>query len=96
MSPDAIRERLSQIHRERLILADEYTVLSEALHHQGERGGRRSRYTPAQCGTESGYQRHRYVREQACDACRLAHNHHERISAARRRVERARDAVSES
>lgn len=49
---------------------------------------RRSPRVVPPCGTESGYQRHRWYGE-TCDACRLAHNAHER---ARARLRRMREA----
>jgi hypothetical protein len=45
---------------------------------------RRSRLVPPECGTESGYQRHRHYRE-TCDECRAAHAAHERARVARLR-----------
>jgi hypothetical protein len=52
---------------------------------------RRSKFEIPECGTESAYQRHRYNGEEIDEACRLAHNEHERVQAALRR-ERARSA----
>lgn len=45
---------------------------------------RRSRKVPPRCGTESGYQRHRYLGE-TCDDCKRAHADHERAAAIIRR-----------
>lgn len=39
---------------------------------------RRSRYDIPPCGTETGYQRHRYLGEK-CDECREAHAAHNRL-----------------
>lgn len=52
---------------------------------------KRSKFDVPECGTDSGYQRHRYYGEEIDDACRLAHNEYERVQAALRR-ERARSA----
>lgn len=30
-------------------------------------------FTPAECGTESGYSKHRRAKEPTCDACKRAH-----------------------
>ncbi len=48
---------------------------------------RRSRKVLPQCGTESGYQRHRYLGE-TCDECRQAHASHERAASILRRARR--------
>lgn len=88
MTPDAIRHRLREVHAERLRLADEYAVLTDALHTQGARPMRRRPSEPARCGTDSGYYRHRYLGEPACDACKTGHADHERLAAARRRLAR--------
>lgn len=47
---------------------------------------RRSRKTPAACGTESGYQAHRHRKESACDDCKAAHATHVRRADAVRRA----------
>ena len=39
---------------------------------------RRSKKNPPPCGTESGYQRHRYYGETRCEACKAAHRLHNR------------------
>jgi hypothetical protein len=39
---------------------------------------KRSRKNPPPCGTESGYQRHRYYGEPRCDPCKAAHRLHNR------------------
>ena len=41
--------------------------------------GKRSRKVIPACGTESAYQRHRYLRETADDECLAAHAAHERV-----------------
>lgn len=40
---------------------------------------RRSRREIPPCGTESGYQRHRYYKEVRCDECKAAHAEHTAI-----------------
>lgn len=45
---------------------------------------RRPRNVKPDCGTESGYQAHRY-RGEDCDECREAHAAYERVAAAARR-----------
>lgn len=46
---------------------------------------RRSRLIDPECGTESGYQRHRY-RGEKCDECKAAHAAHEKDAAVARRM----------
>lgn len=48
-------------------------------------GIRRSRKVDPPCGTETGYQRHRY-RGEKCDDCKRAHADHERAAAIVRRA----------
>lgn len=45
-------------------------LMSLGMEPSGEEGY--SRYLVAQCGTRSGYERHRRQGEDACDACRAA------------------------
>lgn len=46
---------------------------------------RRSRYVEPECGTESGYQRHRYKGER-CPACVRGHAEHQRDAEAARKA----------
>jgi hypothetical protein len=41
--------------------------------------------SPAECGTESGYVRHRRAREPQCEPCRLSHNAANQARAQRRK-----------
>lgn len=78
-------EKLSEIRRrcddELLILADD--IENHGVPHVQRK--RRSRGEIPECGTESGYQRHRHLKEK-CDECRVAHRDHERIANARRKL----------
>jgi hypothetical protein len=48
------------------------------LAYQTGRRIRRSDYIPL-CGTEQAYQRHRYYKQDADEACKAAHRLHERM-----------------
>ncbi len=52
-------------------------------------GGRFSDRAPSQCGTESGFKRHRRAGEVACDECRNAATDASRIRARRARQRKA-------
>lgn len=56
---------------------------------------RRSRHIEPECGTESGYQRHRYKGEAKCPACLRGHAAHVKDAEAARRalLERVIDSV---
>jgi hypothetical protein len=72
----ALRRRIDD---EILILAAEGETIDDGT------GTRRSRHVVPDCGTESGYQRHRH-RGEDCEPCKAAHATHERVKAARRRL----------
>lgn len=87
-----IRGRIRELQALRNRVDDELTVLTAEL---GEVRERRSRNVKPPCGTEQGYQWHRYRRDKypPCDSCKAAHNAHERARAARKRLARAKGAA---
>lgn len=84
---DKLTELKSQVDAEMLVLADEI-----ANHGIPSTMRRRSRFEVPECGTESGYQRHRREREK-CPACTVAHREHERIASARRKLHKLTGAA---
>jgi hypothetical protein len=90
-----LAKRLAELQR--LHRATEAEMSRVARKLAAERGRKkRSRYDIPECGTESGYQRHRH-RGEECALCRRAHADHNRlqyrIAEARRRAE-SREAVA--
>lgn len=81
MNAPLLQARLDTLVTRRGKIDAEIDELRELL---GLTGRRRSRLVPPECGTESGYQRHRHYSEK-CDDCRAAHAAHERARVARLR-----------
>ncbi len=92
-NPAALRARLRELEGLRSRVAVEILAVQAALvAHQppGPVRQRRSRHTPPPCGTEAGYQRHRYQAmldggkgwplplEDPC-GCRAGHRRHKRL-----------------
>jgi hypothetical protein len=82
-----LRERFAKLEVLRANIDTELLVLADEIEHFGRplSGRRRPRGETPECGTESGYQWHRH-RGEACEACKVAHRHHERIASARRKL----------
>lgn len=82
-----IRKRIDDLIDLRKRIDDELLVLADEADHVDtpNPNRRRSRHILPECGTESGYQRHRRLKE-ACEPCKIAHANHERIKAAQRRL----------
>jgi hypothetical protein len=53
---------------------------------------KRSKRNAPPCGTESGYQRHRYYGEPRCDACKTAHRIYNRARYAAKAAESWQEA----
>ena len=68
-------ERLAFLIEARTVLDQQIREVRARM--SGKRSRRSSKIAP-ECGTESGYQRHRYVGEEADDACKIAHAEHNR------------------
>ncbi|HET6633809.1 MAG TPA: hypothetical protein VFH77_02155 [Streptomyces sp.] len=49
------------------------TCYGRWVYHGKPASGPPPRRTPARCGTRQGWDRHRYLKEKACDPCRTAH-----------------------
>lgn len=83
----SIEERAAELLRLRRKIDAELTRLA------GDKAPRtrRSKFDVPECGSDTAYQRHRHYGEPIDDACRAAHNEHERVQAALRR-ERSRSA----
>lgn len=77
----------AQVDAELLVLADDITSYGTPDNRR-----RRSRFEPAECGTESGYQAHRHKGEKCAD-CTTAHRSHERIASARRKLRKMAGAA---
>jgi hypothetical protein len=82
-----LQDRFAKLTTLRQRCDDELLILADEIENFGlpTTRRRRSRYQPAECGTESGYQAHRKTGD-TCDECKAAHNEHERIESARRRL----------
>lgn len=78
MNAPVLTARLDALLERREKLNAEIRELRHILGGGTEPGKRRSPNVEPACGTESAYQRHRYRGEPADDACRLAHNEHNR------------------
>lgn len=78
---EALTDLRKRVDDELLVLADE--AMTADIPGQT----RRSRFVTPECGTETGYQRHR-TRSETCEECKAAHAAHERVKAARRRLAR--------
>lgn len=78
---EALTDLRKRVDDELLVLAD------EAMTAQIPGQTRRSKLVIPDCGTETGYQRHR-TKGENCDECKAAHAAHERVKAARRRLAR--------
>ena len=79
--PAARLIELANLHRK---IEDEIRRVSRLVDGEMATSRRSPRDVPA-CGTETGYQRHRY-RGETCDECRVAHAAHNRAADARRRA----------
>lgn len=79
----ALRNRIDD---ELLVLADE----AQGVDIPGTMR-RRPRHVVPECGTESGYQRHR-THGETCDECKAAHSAHERVKSAQRRLRKLASA----
>lgn len=84
-----LQKRFTQLQTLRKNIDTELLVLADEIEHIGAAPAsrRRSRHDRPECGTESGYQAHRY-RGETCEDCKAAHRHHERVAAARRKLRR--------
>lgn len=84
-----IRHRIEQLQALRARIDTELLVLLDEVDNVDIPGTqrRRPRHVIPECGTESGYQRHRRLKEK-CDECKAAHANHARIAAARRKLSR--------
>ena len=84
-----LRRRIDELVALRKRIDTELAVLVDEIEHVEVPSihRRRSRLQTPDCGTESGYQRHRH-RGESCDDCKAAHAEHERLKSARRRLAR--------
>lgn len=85
-----IKERIGELDKLRRRIDDEIAILMAELSEteaQCKQARRRSPLTIPECGTETGYQRHRN-RGEKCVECRAAHAAHNRAEDARRRIAR--------
>ena len=82
-----LRERFTKLEKLRQSIDTELLVLADEIEHFGRplTKRRRPRDEVPECGTEGGYQWHRH-RGEKCEACKVAHRHHERIASARRKL----------
>lgn len=89
---DLLRARFNELIAQRDAIDAELLVLADEIHGYGTptTRRRRSRHEVPECGTESGYQRHRH-RGETCDPCKAAHAEHQRINEARRKLARLTD-----
>lgn len=78
----------ARIDDELLVLADEAANIDVPGTMR-----RRPRSVVPECGTESGYQRHR-ARKETCDDCKAAHAAHERVKAAQRRLRKIAEGAA--
>lgn len=84
MSVQTIEQRVGELLR----LRDKIDAELARIDGCYRPGRRRSRHEIPPCGTETAYQRHKYF-DEACpegDACRLAHNAHEKTANMLRRM----------
>jgi hypothetical protein len=81
MSGETLEQKLQRLQFLRRRIDAEIAKLAE----QTGRKIRRRDYIPP-CGTEQAYQRHRYYKQDADEACKAAHRLHERARAQRARA----------
>lgn len=81
LDPPAYSEELPGMGRERSIWT--CSQVAEAL-------ARQARKANPPCGTEPGYRRHRRLNEPVDEACRIAHNAHQRVTRAARKADHER------
>lgn len=72
-----VEERAAELLRLRAKVDEELIRLARTI----DTSKRRSKFDVPECGSETGYQRHRYLGEK-CDECRVAHNAHEKAARA--------------
>lgn len=84
-----LQKRFVKLQTLRKNIDTELLVLTDEIENIGSTPAarRRSRYDVPECGTESGYHRHRRLGE-SCEECKQAHRDHERVAAARRKLRR--------
>lgn len=87
----SIESRIAELLRLRRKIDDELARLAA---HKVPRT-RRSKFDVPECGSETAYQRHRHYGQPIDDACRAAHNEHERVQAALRRQRARADRVAQ-
>lgn len=87
MTPEEAREKLARLQALSKQVDAEIKALAKTIAlSERPRLTRRSRYVEPECGTESGYQHHRYKGETKCPACIRGHAEHQRDAAAARRA----------
>lgn len=79
-------DELAALREQARALDAEITRLSEQLANpERTPTGKRPRKVVPECGTETAYQRHRYLGEPIDDECREGHNAHNRAKRLERR-----------
>lgn len=80
------RDRLARLRELRTKLDAEADSLARMVAGRQSASRRRSRHIRPDCGTEDGYQWHRY-RGEKCEPCRVAHAAHNRQQQRARRAQ---------